>query len=700
MRLDSLIRLIESADFMSFRELALRCLSIKGYKEIALSDGWRDGGTDVRFFEMPPNPTPIAFQITVEKGWGSKLRLDAIKVKKDLNISYLVLLSSRRIAEAEFQGVAEKIWRDYEVVVSRIDSQNIATTFYMAQRSNDVLTILGIDTGQSIPSRGRNIRNDAAFSFMFFGKDMSDFRESAIESSIIAVAMDSRSGIKREALELKVMEVLNFKSGQHHQVLRVIDKMIQCGQLCGPSDKLTLSSVLCTATEVMRKLNNIEWQDLSNKVECAIKAAASNLEIPLDILDGILELLGAILVDSAQAARADMDGTRNGSILDDRIKSQMRQLYSRFDALGIGGVRKQNELVQGLADLAANSPLGANLMAGELFLALSCGNTSQLVRALGARMKIEVFLDASVAIPMLTCLLFGPGKRRFSIAARHVYDEIQRHDQICVVPRDYLEEIATHLLDAFYKYRHVISADPDLSGSENAFVSYYVSTKSNENALSYDEYLKTLGVDNKIRTIGFYAARDALMPKIQRLFNVYDIKVRNLALSSKNVMRKSEMSISYAINELKLVRSDVLIRHDTRTLAYLNERNADADFVYVLCTWDNLHFWVKSHEPSEWLALNPGTLGDILALALPSEEGAYVASPLIVAKSLSEQAIESGARVWDKLVEIERGRFQDGSLLLQAREFKEEYIKACQEGRETEDVGVAWTRWKEAHYTA
>jgi hypothetical protein len=67
MRLDSLVRLIESSDFSSFREIALAAISLKGYAEPSLADGWNDGGSDVRVSQVPPNPTKLAIQISVKK---------------------------------------------------------------------------------------------------------------------------------------------------------------------------------------------------------------------------------------------------------------------------------------------------------------------------------------------------------------------------------------------------------------------------------------------------------------------------------------------------------------------------------------------------------------------------------------------------------------------------------------------------------
>jgi hypothetical protein len=357
-------------------------------------------------------------------------------------------------------------------------------------------------------------------------------------------------------------------------------------------------------------------------------------------------------------------------------------------------------LVQELADVAANSPLGTNLMAGELFLTLSIGRTPHLIRALGARTGIEVLLDASVAIPMLVSLLFKPVKRRFSIAARHAHDELKRHGQTCILPLDYLEEVATHLVVSHRDYSDIIDTDPDLAGSENAFVAHYAALKIEGDALTFDEYLDLCGLDNKLRTADFYAARDTLMVKLQRLFEKYSIFVRPLGNQSRASIKRGEEGIARGINELQIKRPLVLMRHDARTLAYLYDQDRTSGIANVLCTWDSLHFFVRNHETAEWQALNPASLGDILSLAIPAEEEkTRVMSPLVVAKTLSEHSTQLAARVWDQLVRIERGHLHDAQLLNQARQFKEEYIKALQEGRETGDVGSAWTRWKSSHYS-
>ena len=121
-----------------------------------------------------------------------------------------------------------------------------------------------------------------------------------------------------------------------------------------------------------------------------------------------------------------------------------------------------------MAEIAGNSGIGKALLAGELFLALAPLGLPHLMRALGARNEIRTILDASVAIPMLTALLFSPVDSRFSLAAHHAYNRLQSHGMEIVLPVDYLEESAAHLLRAYHDYSGIADLDQDLTSSENS----------------------------------------------------------------------------------------------------------------------------------------------------------------------------------------------------------------------------------------
>lgn len=189
MRLEALSRLIDAADFLSFREIALKTMSHLGYSQPSLTDGWSDGGTDIRVSTLPPHPNPIAVQITVEKDWKGKLKGDARKVKDTLKLKDLIFVTSRRIPEAEFALTTSEILRDIGVRVTRLDNQSIASIFFDKSEVGVILNILGI-TSHTVTTKLDNIadaaRLDAAYSFAIFGEEPEIFRERVVDSTITA----------------------------------------------------------------------------------------------------------------------------------------------------------------------------------------------------------------------------------------------------------------------------------------------------------------------------------------------------------------------------------------------------------------------------------------------------------------------------------------------------------------------------------
>ena len=203
----------------------------------------------------------------------------------------------------------------------------------------------------------------------------------------------------------------------------------------------------------------------------------------------------------------------------------------------------------------------------------------------------------------------------------------------------------------------------------------------------------------RVRKAEFYAARDNLKPRLQRLFDRYSIAVMPMGRPSSVSQRRAEESIAYAIHQLDVERPEVLVKHDLRTIAYLHDSDRSGEMAHVLCTWDGVHFWVRERENADWQVLNPAVLGDILALAAVDDHPGHIASPTVLAKSLSEEAAQRGAEVWDRLVRIERESMHDAELLAQARAFKEEYIGRLQSGKATQSVNRAWAEWRSKHYT-
>jgi hypothetical protein len=112
-------------------------------------------------------------------------------------------------------------------------------------------------------------------------------------------------------------------------------------------------------------------------------------------------------------------------------------------------------------------------------------------------------------------------------------------------------------------------------------------------------------------------------------------------------------------------------------------------------TWDKLHFWILDNENPSWDALDPSVLGDILSLVRPEFSEEPLASPSIIALSLSEEATKKGALVWDTLIRLERGSLHDAELLAKAQAFKKAFLADKVQGLGEDDIAQAWIKWKD-----
>lgn len=488
MRLDSLVRLIESSDFMAFRELAIVCLKMKGYSETNLTDGWKDGGTDVRVHTIPPNPTRMAIAISVQRDWKSKLKSDANKVRSNLGLDDMTYVTSRRIPEAEFHTESNEIWKRDSIRVTKMDSQAIASTFFTQGKSTTVLTVLGIDLESisTIPIQFRP-RDDAIYSYVFFGQDPTRFREEAIDSCLVSIAA-REDNIERSRLEQQAAQALGFQENQMGMISAAVDRMFQDGRLTGPNRSISASSVLRDATKAMYVLRYREWTELRKNIEGFLNTRTKR-PVKENEMESVISDVGALLLESANNTLASLRGSADTHKITENIKKRLKHLNVTLDTIGISDGANRDQTLVGIAEIASHSPVGKHLLAGELFVTLSATGIPQLIQALGGRSQLEVLLDASVAIPMLCGLLYRRVENRYSISAMHAYDQIMIHDLSLVLPKDYLEETAAHLLQAARDYVDIVDLDPDLASSENSYVAHFVSMKNEGVSLEFQAYI-------------------------------------------------------------------------------------------------------------------------------------------------------------------------------------------------------------------
>jgi hypothetical protein len=700
MNTETLARLISGADHLSFRDLALEYLASRGYKEVTSTDGWSDGGTDVRVFTQPPIPDPVAFQVTVEWDWKKKLYEDAEKVKRQLGLSHLTLIASRRIPEAEFLDAADDVLLRFQVRVGRVDCQAMASKFFLENKTTRVLELLGIPTSSEPAAQLLTTpRAEAAYAFVFFGKETGRFRDAVAEAAIISVTGPRGQAQSRRSIEAAAAAALSLKAEESSLIAGAFDRLMQRQELLqeGDADAYRVNDAVADAQEAMRKLRTAEWSDLQAKVKAAVRAATGTKrasQFETQAITSVCENLGAVLLDSAHRTVVELHGEDPVNVTERNVRPKLQALHASLDALGAPEGDARNTLLFQLTGIAEASALGQFMVSGELFVSLMHGRVPSFVRALGARDRVAVVLDASVAIPMLCSLYFRPARNRFSLSAYRVYREVRGAGMAAVLPDEYLEEVAAHLVNAARDYPSLAEIDPDLVESDNAFVAHYASLRvAGELADGFTHYLAAFGLDAGLAIANFTVARDVMASRLRTLFERYGIDCRRLPFASRAARKTAEEAVGFAMHEQEIDRPRVVVEHDVRVLAFLGDASTGGGAAHVLCTWDNLHFVIRSRVQAEWLAVDPSSLADLLALT-SQENAPSVHGASVLAMALSDAAARRGAEVLDRLVRIERGNLHDADLLRTAREFKANYVKRVVKGERVAPIARAWAEWK------
>lgn len=694
MRLEPLTRLIESADFLAFREIALRYLRLKGYRDVELKDGWNDGGSDFAVGTLGGNPDLLAIQVTVQRaGWQEKVRADCRRAKSELGLENAVYMTSRRLASTEFTKVADDLWEKDSISVRAVDSQGIASLFFEQGAERFVLESLGIplDSRRPAPVPRPDLKEDAAYSFAFFGEASEKFRNSVVEQTVLSYLTRPDSDPSRGATESAVADGLQLHGDQAALATSAIDRMLQRQRLL-INGELSVPESVVESFRTMRALRESQWQALAREVDARLVEAGLRGGSLERASEAVMEGAGSLFIAAATSASAAVGMAHDPSPIRMQLRGRLRAIAASLSAAGVSD-RAIDTSLQDLARLVSNSEIGRTLMAGELFVSLASMRTNDFERAFGATGGSEIYLDASVAIPMVAGLLFEPASHRFSQAALRIYDLAKRRGIPVLLPRVYLEEAASHLIQAYDRYQPLLGTDDDLRYSTNAFVAHYSDLTLNGTLRSsFSQYASALGYTPSTRS--FERQRDEVMDRMAGLFTRYAIEITDLSRPGQRALDYAQEAMTFTAHELRLSRTGRLLRHDAEVVAHFMDTNPEGNAVRLFCTWDRLHLRLQTEQGlARWQALDPAMLGDVLVLTR-TDDAAALMTTVDVAMELSEEEGERGAAVLDTLVRIETEGFHDAELLRLARQFKDAYMQAMRDNAAPDDLAEAWAEWK------
>jgi hypothetical protein len=689
LKFEILCRHIEALDSATFREVAQKCLEVRGFTRVTVSDGPDDAGRDIRVYETQSalQPIPFAVQVSVQKkNWKAKIKDDAKSARDQLNCTSFMYVTSRRIGDADFQNLEDTLRRDLGVTLSKMDQQDLAALISSRELVSWFLDAIGLS--QEVEPRRLSLEDEVAESFILFSDQVHNFRQEMLRQAAITCAVHD-SPCTRAFLIERMQAVLGLSKRGKELCESTVDRLLQRAELISHKKTIAITEDLRRAHQEARRLADAEWAVFVSNVGALLGKFGNRSR---DSARRIAEKIGSIMLNyrrwQAIIVNKEERGTRSGEI--GKFNSEARAVESLLLQEGIPEFR-QHEVINELCGLADKNSAVGRLTAGEMFRRLASVDRSSLVRALGGDRSLEIYLEPSVIIPLLCAKLFGENNDSTGKVSLRLFELAGELAISLLAPDVYLEETATHLIDAANFLPILKSAlVDDLRHSENAFVAFYA--RHREELSEFSEFLRTFGY--RAGLDDFNSHRQTVTDRMINIVKRYGIVLQRRAPSQikKAVIVKSEEDLSYIYRETGQDRAGILMSHDASVVAFLRSRSQEIGPAPLLATWDRTLQLVCRRDDFDWWALDPSSITDLLSLAVPGSGGASLA--VEVALTFTPQVERQASAIWDELVSIERGNLNDANLLGKAEKFKNAYMERQQGDFNRSKIKGAWREWK------
>jgi len=502
-----------------------------------------------------------------------------------------------------------------------------------------------------------------------------------------------RGGQQDELLfTTRFLENHKFEAFQKPDVIRHVNRSVQNGKIIRTAGMLALSPAEAARFEGLRILANAEYEELRKSTDAYLQTTE------IKDLTAVKDFLVRNLLDLAAslARRAAPHPFVNGpNKVDEIYYSVQGQLTSRV------GAENTKIILTGLTKIVAESEFSKKIAASELFYSVLQTKSQQVVYALGGDKGANLYFDTPVAIPLLCGLLFDSINDHSAYSAKLLIDLLKSHKFTAIVPSPYVEEAAAHLIECCRNYRAPLTAGDDLSFSNNAFASHYSQIRKQPNCAvsTFDDYVSVFGSPptgrySDLSNDFFYGVRDKIIAAMSRLFNRYGIAVLRL---DERKYSKLVSKLTAFCTDSASSRSQLLLQHDARVIAYLEGPVVEAGVAKILCTWDSMQLRYNA-DWDGYCVINPAGVTDLLSIAKSNDESLPVVQLIDYVWLQSETSLKLSSRIWDQIISIEKDGLSDASLLMRVRAFKQHYISNHSSDLEIDETEVSslWLKWKQS----
>jgi len=663
MQYENITRLIEAASPDQLLALARLALKLSDYAASRITDGPYDGGIDLVVKDASGGALPLAVTVSVERDWQKKLRNDVDKVRQKLGIQQVLFISSRRVPEGTFRPVQTRLRDATGVHVERLDQQGIADLVMDRGALDELLGVLDIRLDpERLPSSPVDRRRDAAYAYAFFSPEARSFRKAVRDRSLVvalaqAGATAAIKDLCEDACRLLGMSIEDAPSLRHD-----VDRLRGQGLMHGRNGTVVLADKERVTMDALRALREREETALRDELRSHIEQAG--LSAPDEVLELLMGGLGALLARHIGAPKA----------LDD-LHTHVRELRRELHSFGLPDGGRGDRFIEQAIELGRSSELGQSLAVGSIYQALMHLSRDALLIALNARSTAFV-LDASVAIPMFCALFHGSVQHPDFFVAEELHRRARVVGVALQLPGVWLEEMASHLLEA-RDYAGLVG-DEDLRQSRNAYVAYFTAARGSGagDFGDFDNFLAQFGLTESLGRragVDHAGARRELEVFLHQQLVHYGIVVVPTPTSKPHLDRASK-DWDWACHDLGIQnRAPILANHDRRVLAWLSATvEHDPTHAPFIITKDRVLRRARP-DSAPGGALDPLATSELLSFVAGTREPSMTAR--FAALQLTEAEAEQGAAILDALVKIEHTALSDAGLAQKARAFKQAYVR-------------------------
>ena len=582
-----------------------------------------DGGGDWVTIPYGGGKRAFVAQATIqEANWKSKCIEDAEKAVNNFKCRKYLFLTSRRRDSVDLLDVENQIQDKLDIPASCLGAVEISDILLSRKLTSKAFKEAGMNIGITIDERPDQ-SEQLLFGALSLSSGAAALRNEVHEDAIL-FALSSRGSMLRDKLITTVIEILQCGVHREGRVNSRIDSLLARGAIIKISDTqhLELSAETHESLQLAKAVYDEQFLDLSEKINVVIGSFGYSIKE-----EKILANISTCASRAMIAGTIKATGKAGVNIQNALLLEQLGEPYEDLRAIieTTLGTRQLDQIVEGVLAVTQAHPLVFRLSQELLHFAIDGINPVHHVKALGVSSwtDTEALLDASVAIPFLCSQLTRPSSGRFSRGAIAGVAALQRSGSSLCIPRDYLQEAAVHLLHAVDYCRPF--EDPDiLVASPNGYVSHYHTLRRDGAPIpaSLIQFLLLLAPSLRnvnVQNIVFQIAND-LESKYSELgihkINLGDIHPSFIENVSENYNR--HMSSSRA------ARENILIKHDTRTLAWMKKCRSEGQYGKLCLTWDELMIAVARDDENAGWAVTPHQVSDLISMGNNRDEGALL----------------------------------------------------------------------------